>query len=189
MTKEPLEHDLFETRITLRLPAPLRDALAKGAQVSSRSMNGEIVFRLEQFEFLTEQLVEALALLEKREEALFSDRVALRKITEEREKMAEITADLIGTFNKSKRELVEALRKTQDEVKALKQERESLLAISETSKASLAFMQGMEEMILAVAGADEGRLGRIVDALAARVAKAKADREPTKGKRQLDLDD
>lgn len=36
-----------EVRITLRLPALLRDHLAKAAGESGRSMNGEIVVRLE----------------------------------------------------------------------------------------------------------------------------------------------
>lgn len=35
-----------EVRITLRLPASLRDSLAASADVKSRSMNGEIVSRL-----------------------------------------------------------------------------------------------------------------------------------------------
>jgi predicted HicB family RNase H-like nuclease len=48
MTKEPIEHDLFETRITLRLPAPLRDRLSKAATETNRSMNGEIISRLEE---------------------------------------------------------------------------------------------------------------------------------------------
>ncbi|MEP9370483.1 Arc family DNA-binding protein [Mesorhizobium sp. KR1-2] len=37
-----------EVRITLRLPARLRDALIKSANESSRSMNGEIVNRLDE---------------------------------------------------------------------------------------------------------------------------------------------
>ncbi|MBN8998866.1 MAG: Arc family DNA-binding protein, partial [Rhizobiales bacterium] len=36
-----------EIRLTLRLPAELRDRLATSAERSSRSMNGEIVSRLE----------------------------------------------------------------------------------------------------------------------------------------------
>lgn len=36
-----------EVRITLRLPAALRDRIAKEANQSGRSMNGEIVVRLE----------------------------------------------------------------------------------------------------------------------------------------------
>ncbi len=36
-----------EVRITLRLPAALRDRIAKEASQSGRSMNGEMVFRLE----------------------------------------------------------------------------------------------------------------------------------------------
>lgn len=39
--------DNEEIRITLRLPAPLRDRLAEGATENARSMNGEIVARLE----------------------------------------------------------------------------------------------------------------------------------------------
>lgn len=36
-----------ETRITLRLPTRLRDQLARSAEETNRSMNGEIVARLE----------------------------------------------------------------------------------------------------------------------------------------------
>lgn len=36
-----------EVRLTLRLPASLRDRLAKEAEASGRSMNGEMVYRLE----------------------------------------------------------------------------------------------------------------------------------------------
>lgn len=36
-----------EVRLTLRLPASLRDRIAKEAEKSGRSMNGEMVYRLE----------------------------------------------------------------------------------------------------------------------------------------------
>lgn len=36
-----------EIRLTLRLPASLRDRIAKEAEKSGRSMNGEMVYRLE----------------------------------------------------------------------------------------------------------------------------------------------
>lgn len=39
--------DNEEVRLTLRLPASLRDRIAKEADKSGRSMNGEMVYRLE----------------------------------------------------------------------------------------------------------------------------------------------
>ncbi|MER9691963.1 Arc family DNA-binding protein [Mesorhizobium sp. M0179] len=66
--------------MTLRLPAPLRNALAKEALASSRSMNGEIVFRLEEFDQLVKQTKELAAMLEKREEALVEDRSRARHL-------------------------------------------------------------------------------------------------------------
>lgn len=81
--------DTTETRITLRLPTVLRDRLIEAARASSRSMNGEIVFRLEQFDVVLDDLKKTAEMLEKREEALFTDRVQLRKMLAERDRMDE----------------------------------------------------------------------------------------------------
>ncbi|TIU74217.1 MAG: Arc family DNA-binding protein [Mesorhizobium sp.] len=78
--------DTTETRITLRLPTVLRDRLIEAARASSRSMNGEIVFRLD---VVLDDLKKTAEMLEKREEALFTDRVQLRKMLAERDRMDE----------------------------------------------------------------------------------------------------
>jgi Arc-like DNA binding domain len=66
-----------EIRITLRLPADLRDRLAASADANSRSMNGEIVFRLDDYDRAVRELAETDKLLEEREIALFNDRARL----------------------------------------------------------------------------------------------------------------
>ncbi|MDX0849379.1 Arc family DNA-binding protein [Sinorhizobium medicae] len=42
-----MNEDAEEVRLTLRLPASLRDRLTKEASISGRSLNAEMVFRLE----------------------------------------------------------------------------------------------------------------------------------------------
>lgn len=42
-----MNEDSGEVRLTLRLPASLRDRLTKEASMSGRSLNAEMVFRLE----------------------------------------------------------------------------------------------------------------------------------------------
>ena len=51
-------------RITLRMPTVLRDRLMKSAEQASRSMNGEIVFRLDEFDRLRAQHTKELQNLE-----------------------------------------------------------------------------------------------------------------------------
>ncbi len=72
-----------EVRITLRLPAPLRDDLLKSAEENARSMNGEIVFRLEEATRLADVLRGTEELLVKREERLFAELSQRRKWEQE----------------------------------------------------------------------------------------------------------
>lgn len=55
-------NDESEVRITLRLPASLRNRLAKASLANNRSMNGEIVERLDwSFDPSTEEMTDLLA--------------------------------------------------------------------------------------------------------------------------------
>lgn len=109
--------DSAEVRITLRLPAGLRDTLLEAAASSSRSMNGEIVHRLDKYDAVMRDAEHLAATLERREQELFSERVLARK--------ARHKSDLVAARAKSlEKQLSERdfdLRQTQNEVVALKE--------------------------------------------------------------------
>ncbi|MER8979280.1 Arc family DNA-binding protein [Mesorhizobium sp. M0870] len=116
--------DTTEARITLRLPTVLRDKLLKAAEESNRSMNGEIVFRLDEFDRLVGEIVQMANSLEKREEALFGERSNVRALTAERQTldMKVRTAEAQVLLAKSAE--VEAefkLREAQNELVAMRQ--------------------------------------------------------------------
>jgi hypothetical protein len=142
-----------EARITLRLPTALRHRLTDAAQASSRSMNGEIVFRLEDFDRLSAELEKTEALLTKREEALFTDRVELRNLRPELEEV--------------RRRLDGYVREVADLRKIIDQQR-LILKLSEYTRDTL-------ERILEEA--EEGRDATLKNILSNRAAKITPEQE------------
>lgn len=116
--------DATEARITLRLPTVLRDRLLEAAAETNRSMNGEIVFRLDEFDRLMGEVVQMANSLEKREEALFIERSNVRALTVERQTLDMKVSTAEAQVLLAKSAEVEAefkLREAQNELVAMRQ--------------------------------------------------------------------
>lgn len=148
MTKEPSEHDLFETRITLRLPGPLRDALNKAAQASTRSMNGEIVYRLEAFDLQRDML--------RRADEEYSR--ALAKVEDLSKQVVRLTMELqnAGKVREERDALQEQLPELRQTLDAALEE------IKATTRTSAQLMRGLEALFEDAARGEDEPLKKIV---------------------------
>lgn len=97
-----------EARITLRLPVRLRDELVQSASENARSMNGEIVYRLEEVPRLQRELEANEKLLENREKRLFAELSERRKW----EKEGTDRDSLFGRLREAEAQIEELKKKT-----------------------------------------------------------------------------
>lgn len=111
-----------ETRITLRLPTELRDRLQAASNDSERSMNGEIVFRLDDFDRLAEEVSTLKENLARVEEANLRSQLELRHAIIEGETQRAATKEMREALIASHDEMTRKehqLRKLTDEYSAL----------------------------------------------------------------------
>lgn len=113
--------DPTEVRITLRLPTALRDRLISAAQESARSMNGEIVHRVESFDALKEELSTAKEMYLKNVKMIEDLRA---KVVGDTELRIDIRQQLVVAQDKIQHleEVKERLERTLEEIERQKEE-------------------------------------------------------------------
>lgn len=93
-----------EIRITLRLPAPLRDRLKKAADSTNRSMNAEIISRLETYDGIVDEKFSSAAV-----SLGLSHDSQIRKLRDENERLK-------GLVDKSPKELIDVIDRMSETV-------------------------------------------------------------------------
>lgn len=176
--------DTTEARITLRLPTVLRDRLLKAAEQTNRSMNGEIVFRLDDFDRLNDDLINTLERLGKLEERAYTALSRLRHLEPEHEAL------LLAAAEQEKR--IEELLRQRDELNQQVGEAKGKLEAFERTDKILA---SVFQMLDKAAEGDESSLQAMIglyrrvnklDEPAATTSPEQTSAKPKKG-RQIDL--
>lgn len=129
----------------VRFPDGMRDHLKAAAEENNRSLNAEIIFRLTEFDRLTAAIAKTEAMLVKREEELFSDRVRLREIA----KMEEPLPALLEQKQKEVDDLRQRLADAQEITAHLRLQTDSMEQLKSdfdlVKRAMLAFGQAIED--------------------------------------------
>jgi hypothetical protein len=140
-----------EIRITLRLPASLRDGLQKAAEANARSMNGEIVARLRHFNELWEENSELRSRL--RFEASFGDDLRRRLDGIANSTDAPATARMLAQLEMERLELAHAdLKETQESIDV---NLARLLEVNRENKKQVEFIEKLREEVLKNSDFDE----------------------------------
>jgi hypothetical protein len=162
-----MAEDPLETRITLRLPVVLRDALTEAATQSSRSMNGEIVFRLEEFDKLLRRYAETSALLERKERELATEREQSRKYIADMERVAKMLHEVeersAGIEDKYRMQNFE-LREAQSELASLKRQTAETEDMKRELRRVSHLIAAFEELLSGAAEGNDAALRRAVAA-------------------------
>lgn len=158
-----------DPQVNLRMSADLKDRLDAQAVENKRSLTSEITTRLEEsftyptarrgllsemtyleseIERLTNALKESEDLLEKREKALFEDRVELRKLAAERTEMLARMAqseEMLDVYKRSAQDFAIEQARKDTEIKNLRDELEEVHQILRNYSAHSERLQGMEK--------------------------------------------
>ena len=199
--------DPLETRITLRLPVVLRDDLTESAAKHSRSMNGEIVHRLEEFGRALLKIVDLSEAVMRLDDDLRKERDTNRKLVEDMTRVANIlhdTQDAKAELDDKYRIQNFDLREAQNELLSAKRKAEQSDQTASALRHTNRLMRAFEMFLTGAADGNDALLRKAVAAfkspptveelreeLAIREREATGTEEapPAKSKRKLDFNE